>query len=82
MGSLPSGEAPFEVVVANLIASLLIELAGALRRELRPGGLLLASGIFEDREAEVAAAFGRAGLAVAGRSVEGEWVALAVRRES
>jgi ribosomal protein L11 methyltransferase len=82
VGSLPSGEAPFEVVVANLIASLLIELAGALRRELRPGGLLLASGIFEDREAEVAAAFGRAGLAVAGRSVEGEWVALAVRRES
>ena len=82
VGSLPSGEAPFEVVVANLIASLLIELAGALRRELRPGGLLLASGIFEDREAEVAAAFGRAGLAVAGRSVEGEWVALAARRKS
>ena len=81
-GSLPSGEAPFEVVVANLIASLLIELAPALRRELRPGGLLLASGIFEDREAEVAAAFGRAGLAVVGRSVEGEWVALAARRRS
>jgi ribosomal protein L11 methyltransferase len=79
-GSLPSGEPPFEVVVANLIASLLIELAGALRRELRPGGLLLASGIFEDREAEVAAAFSRAGLAVIGRPVEGEWVALAARR--
>ena len=78
-GSLPSGEAPFDVVVANLIASVLIALAGSLRAELRPGGLLLASGIFEDREAEVAAALGAAGLDVVGRSVEGEWVALAGR---
>ena len=33
------------------------------RRELRPGGRLLASGIFVDREAEVRAAFAAAGLA-------------------
>jgi ribosomal protein L11 methyltransferase len=55
-------------------------LAVALHAELRPGGLLLASGIFEDREAEVATAFEAAGLAVVDRSVEGEWVALAARR--
>ena len=34
----------------------------ALHAELRPGGTLLASGIFVDREAEVAAAFEAAGL--------------------
>jgi ribosomal protein L11 methyltransferase len=80
-GSLPSGEAPFRVVVANLIAGLLVTLAPLLREELAIGGVLLASGIFIDREAEVTAAFAAAGLDVVGRSAEGEWVALeAVRR--
>ena len=37
----------------------------ALHDELRPGGTLLASGIFVDRETDVAAAFEAAGLAVA-----------------
>ena len=81
-GSLPSGEPPHDVVLANLIASVLIALAGPLRDDLRPGGLMLASGIFVDREAEVAAAFGAVGLDVEDRTAEGEWVALAVRRPS
>ena len=80
-GSLPSGEAAFDVVLANLIAGILVPLAGGLRDELRPGGSLLASGIFVDRESEVRAAFEGAGLDVTGRSEEGDWVALrAVRR--
>jgi ribosomal protein L11 methyltransferase len=78
-GSLPSGEAPYGVVVANLIASLLVTLAPLLRDELRPAGTLLASGIFVDREPEVRAAFEAVGLAVADRDVEGEWVALEAR---
>ena len=81
-GSLPSGEAPFDVVLANLIAGLLVPLARGLRDELRPGGVLLASGIFVDREGDVRAAFGAAGLEVTGRTVEGDWVALeAIRRD-
>lgn len=75
-GTLPSGGGPFDVVLANLIASLLIELAAALRAELRPGGTLLASGIFVDREADVRAAFDGADLHVTRRSGEGDWVAL------
>ena len=76
VGSLPSGEAAFDVVLANLIAGVLVPLAGALRDELRPGGRVLASGIFIDREGEVQAAFEAAGLTVVGRSDEGDWVAL------
>jgi len=75
-GSLPTGEPPFDVVLANLIASLLVRLAGQLRDELRPGGTLLASGIFVDRETDVREAFAAAGLVVGGRSAEGDWVAL------
>jgi ribosomal protein L11 methyltransferase len=75
-GSLPTGQRPFDVVVANLIASLLVRLAGDLRTEVAPGGTLLASGIFVDREAEVRAAFEAADMRVAGRLAEGDWVAL------
>jgi len=80
-GSLPSGVAAFDVVLANLIAGLLIPLAPGLRDEIRTGGTLLASGIFIDRETDVRRAFEAAGLAVSSRAAEGEWVALeAVRR--
>ena len=79
-GSLPSGAGPFDVVLANLIAAVLVPLAALLRDELRPGGTLLASGIFVDREEEVTAAFEAAGLKSVGRSAEGEWVALEARR--
>jgi ribosomal protein L11 methyltransferase len=80
-GTVPSGEPSFDVVLANLIAGLLVELAGDLCAELRPGGTLLASGIFVDRDGDVRAAFEAEGLEVRGRTVEGDWVALeAVRR--
>ena len=75
-GTIPTGERPFDVVLANLIASLLVRLAPELRAELGPGGTLLASGIFADREAEVRDAFEGAGLRVTGRLAEGDWVAL------
>ncbi len=75
-GSLPSARGPFDLVAANLIASLLVRLAGDLRAELRPGGRILASGIFVDREPDVTNAFERAGLGVVRRDAEGEWVAL------
>ncbi|MFL5723232.1 MAG: 50S ribosomal protein L11 methyltransferase [Chloroflexota bacterium] len=81
-GSLPSGQPAFDVVLANLIAGVLVPLASALRDELRPGGTLLASGIFVDRELEVATAFATAGLTVTGRSAEGDWVALEAVRGS
>jgi ribosomal protein L11 methyltransferase len=69
------------MVLANLIAGLLTVLADALNDELRPGGILVASGIFVDREADVVAAFERVGLSVIDRRAEGDWVALqAVRR--
>ena len=80
-GSLPSGSGPFDIVCANLIASVLVALAPQLRDELRPGGSLLASGIFIDREPEVREAFAEVGLRVVHRSSEAEWVALTAVRD-
>jgi SAM-dependent methyltransferase len=61
-GSLPLAvPAQFHLVVANLIAGLLIELAPELAATLWPGGRLLAGGIYRDRESEVQSAFESAG---------------------
>jgi ribosomal protein L11 methyltransferase len=76
VGSLPTDEPPFDVVAANLIAGVLVPLAPLLRTELAPGGRLVASGIFVDREAEVLTAFEASGLTVTERTGEGDWVAL------
>jgi len=80
-GSLPSAEPPFDIILANLIASILITLAPGLAGELRPGGVLVASGIYVDRETDVRDAFVAAGLPVTGRDAEGDWVALEAVRE-
>ena len=76
VGSVPTGEGPFDVVAANLIATLLVELGSSIVAELAPAGTVVASGIFDDREVEVRDAFGSLGLEVTGRSTEDDWVAL------
>ena len=81
-GSLPSGEPPFDVVLANLIAGVLVPLAPALRDELRPGrDPRSRPGIFVDREARGPRGVrgGRARRRRA-RTAEGDWVALEARR--
>ena len=67
-------------MLANLIAGLLVELAPVLADELEPDGTLIASGIFIDREPEVVRAFEAAGLQIASRLFETDWVALEARR--
>lgn len=81
-GSLPLAEPrEFDLVVANVIAGVLIDLAQDLAATVRPGGgRLLASGIFNEREAEVRRAFVSAGLMIVGSRSEGDWVALEAQR--
>jgi ribosomal protein L11 methyltransferase len=80
LGSVPTGRGPFDLVLANLVASLLVALAAELAAEVRPGGTLVASGIFRDREGDVRRGFEAAGLDVVSSEVEGDWVALVADR--
>jgi ribosomal protein L11 methyltransferase len=66
--------------VANLVAGVLVEIAGELADEVAPRGRLIVSGIFEDREQDVIAAFDSLGLHVRDRRDEAEWLALELRR--
>jgi ribosomal protein L11 methyltransferase len=80
-GTLPSEEGPFDLVLANLIASVLIEHAANLATELVNHGTLIASGIFIDREPETVAALEGAGFRMIGRWHQSDWVALEAVRE-
>ncbi len=64
------------LVLANLVAAVLIELAPRLAVHMAPRGTLLASGIIEPRAPEVVSAMEAAGLRVADRRDDGEWVSL------
>jgi ribosomal protein L11 methyltransferase len=66
----------FDLIVANIIAKVLAALAADLAGALAAGGVLISSGIIADREAEVQAAFASAGLKLAERRQDGEWIAL------
>jgi ribosomal protein L11 methyltransferase len=72
----------FEVVVANILANVLVDLAPALAAKVAAGGVLLLSGILHPQEDEVRRAYVAAGLVPwpGGDRREGEWSLLALRR--
>ena len=78
-GTLPDVPAErYGLVLANLVATVLVELAPRLAAHLAPAGTLVASGIIAPRAAEVIEAFASAGLRVVIRRDDGEWVTLRV----
>lgn len=80
-GSLdPVAAERFPLVLANLVAAVLVELAPRLVAHLEPGGTLIAGGIIETRADEVIAAMDVARLRVVQRRDESEWVSLALAR--
>jgi ribosomal protein L11 methyltransferase len=66
----------FDLVVANIMAVTLQELAGPLVARAAQGGELLLSGILDFQGDEVAAAFTALGCRVRGRRQRDEWVLL------
>jgi ribosomal protein L11 methyltransferase len=66
----------FDLVVANIIARVIAQLAPALVRAVRPGGTLIASGILAERLAEAEAPLRAAGLAEIRRAQQDDWMTL------
>lgn len=71
----------FDVIAANILAEVLISLAPAFARLLRPGGEVILSGVIAARAAEVAAAYAAAGLPCRGSVRVDGWVALRAVKE-
>lgn len=75
----PKGQAN-QLVLANLVASLLIELAERLFAAVEPGGHLICGGIIQEREPETLAALQAAGLRLVEARRQEDWVGLLLQR--
>lgn len=80
-GSLASAMGAYHLTVANILASVIVEMLGqGLAETLSPGGILIVSGLLEGQAPQVAEALQSAGLRRAGRRQMDDWVALLARR--
>jgi ribosomal protein L11 methyltransferase len=78
-GSVGPGEpfqGEYDLVVANIIARILIELSPALVRAVRPGGILILGGIIDIKEDLVQEAFAELGMVLERRDTREDWVVL------
>jgi len=72
--------APYDLLIANILAGPLVELAPAFATAVAPGGQVLLSGLLTTQEPAVRAAYARAGLRLAARLTRGDWSVLWLRR--
>lgn len=72
-----SGQA--DIIIANIIADIVIRLLDEVKAKLKPGGTLLASGIIDDRVADVTKAVIEHGLIIDKVMEEKGWAAMIIR---
>ncbi|MBN2392845.1 MAG: 50S ribosomal protein L11 methyltransferase [Anaerolineae bacterium] len=80
-GSLAEVGEPYDLVVVNILAHIIVAMAtSGLATRIRRGGVLVASGILEEQADEVAAALTAQGLSVTKRRQRDSWVALVAHK--
>jgi len=72
--------APYDLIVANILAGPLIGLAPDLAGALAPGGRLILAGLLEGQAGSVAAAYRRRGMRMEQSVGRGEWPTLVMRK--
>jgi ribosomal protein L11 methyltransferase len=65
--------APFDLIIANILAGPLIELAPAFAALTRPGASVIVAGLLQSQAATVAGAYRRSGFRLAETRGDGEW---------
>lgn len=72
--------APFQIVVANIVADVILPMLHSATALTEKGNLLIAGGIIAHRKEEVFAALAEHGFSVKDVLCEGDWVTLAAER--
>ena len=70
----------YDIVVANILADVLVQLTPVIVNQLKPGGIYITSGIIDDKEQTVVDAVRAAGLEVLDVTYQGEWVCMTARK--
>jgi ribosomal protein L11 methyltransferase len=71
---------PYDLLIANILAGPLSDLAADFARAVVPGGSILVAGLLETQEPAVRAAYRLAGCRLAARLVNGDWSILWLRK--
>jgi ribosomal protein L11 methyltransferase len=77
----PAVDGPFDLVVANIFPNVLIRLAPALAAVVAGGGILIVSGVVDNRLADVVQSLELAGFRELERRSRGNWSGAALRLE-
>ena len=70
----------YDIVVANILAEVLVELTPVIVKQLKPGGIYITSGIIDDKEQTVVECVKKAGLDVLEVTYQGEWVSVTAEK--
>ena len=70
----------YDIVVANILADVLVQLTPVIVNQLKSGGIYITSGIIDDKEQTVVDAVKAAGLEVLDVTYQGEWVCVTARK--
>ena len=73
-----AARAPFDLIIANILAGPLIELAQDFAKALTSGGTAVLAGLLDAQAEAVAGAYGKLGLTLADRG-SGEWPVLVLK---
>jgi len=76
---LLAARAPFDVIIANILAGPLIDLAPDFARSLLPGGTVLLAGLLDAQVESVIRAYEGSGFAISDRG-SGEWPVVAAQK--
>jgi ribosomal protein L11 methyltransferase len=76
LGSAADVDGTFDVVLANLVGPVLVQIAPHLRARLQTSGSLVAAGITTQAERDVLSAFVAEGLGIVDRDERADWVRL------
>ena len=72
--------APYDLVVANILAGPLAALAPAIRGAIAPGGTVILSGLLPEQRARIVATYRASGLVLVRSMIVDGWLTLALRR--
>ena len=70
----------YDIVAANILADVLVQLTPVIVNQLKSGGIYITSGIIDDKEQTVVDAVKAAGLEVLDVTYQGEWVCVTARK--